>query len=98
MDHAPEQLAAAAKGGSGVGLAFFVGIAAGAAAGMLLAPQTGRESRTRLRQYLRKMRDQLRQLTNHAGEAVGEAVETTRRAAQTAMKTGERVAARHDGG
>ena len=56
-------------------LAFLSGAALGAVAALLLAPQTGRESREQLRGYARRAEDNLRDLAGHAGETLEEVVE-----------------------
>jgi len=55
---------------AGVLLAFLSGAALGAVAALLLAPQTGRESREQLRGYARRAEDNLRELAGQAGEAL----------------------------
>ncbi|HSF68273.1 MAG TPA: YtxH domain-containing protein [Nitrospiraceae bacterium] len=59
---------------AGVVLAFLSGAALGAVAALLLAPQTGRESREQLRGYARRTEGNLRDLASCAGEAVEEVV------------------------
>jgi len=56
-------------------LAFLGGAALGAVAALLLAPQTGRESREQLRGYARRAEDNLRDLASRAGDAVEGVVE-----------------------
>jgi gas vesicle protein len=56
-------------------LAFLGGAAIGAVAALLLAPQTGRESREQLRGYARRAEDNLRDMASRAGDAVEEVVE-----------------------
>lgn len=56
-------------------LALVAGAAIGAVAALLLAPQSGRESREQLRGYARRAGEQLREAAGQAGEAVEEAVE-----------------------
>lgn len=56
-------------------LAFVSGAALGAVAALLLAPQSGRESREQLRGYARRAEDNLRDLAGRAGEAFEEAVD-----------------------
>ncbi|ALA59822.1 conserved exported protein of unknown function [Nitrospira moscoviensis] len=51
-------------------LAFLSGAALGAVAALLLAPQSGRESREQLRGYARRAEDNLRELADRAGEAL----------------------------
>jgi gas vesicle protein len=65
------------RGGSGatVVLAFLSGAALGAVAALLLAPQTGRDSREQLRGYARRAEDKLRDLAGRAGDAFEEAVD-----------------------
>ncbi|HXX74354.1 MAG TPA: YtxH domain-containing protein [Nitrospiraceae bacterium] len=59
---------------AGVLLAFISGTALGAIAALLLAPQSGRESREQLRGYARRAEDNLRELAGRAGEVIEEAV------------------------
>jgi gas vesicle protein len=56
-------------------LVFLSGTALGAVAALLLAPQTGRESREQLRGYARRAEGNLRDLASRAGEAFEEVVE-----------------------
>jgi gas vesicle protein len=56
-------------------LAFLSGAALGAVAALLLAPQTGRESREQLRGYARRAEDNLRELAGQAGERFEEVVD-----------------------
>jgi gas vesicle protein len=56
-------------------LVFLSGAALGAVAALLLAPQTGRESREQLRGYARRAEDNLRDLAGRAGETLEEVVE-----------------------
>jgi gas vesicle protein len=56
-------------------LAFLGGVALGAVAGLLLAPQPGRESREQLRGYARRAEDNLRELAGRAGEVFKEAID-----------------------
>jgi len=60
---------------AGVLLAFLSGAALGAVAALLLAPQTGRESREQLRGYARRAEDNLRELAGQAGETLEGAIE-----------------------
>ena len=61
--------------GATVILAFLSGAALGAVAALLLAPQSGRESREQLRGYARRAEDNLRNLAGRASDAFEEAVE-----------------------
>ena len=56
-------------------LAFLSGTALGAVAALLLAPQSGRESREQLRGYARRAEDNLLDLAGRAGEAFEEVVD-----------------------
>ena len=56
-------------------LAFLGGAALGAVAALLLAPQSGRESREQLRGYARRAEDNLRDMADRAGEAFEEVVD-----------------------
>jgi gas vesicle protein len=60
---------------SAVVLAFLSGAALGAVAALLLAPQSGRESREQLRGYARRAEEDLRDLAGRAGEALEDALE-----------------------
>jgi len=60
---------------AGMLLAFLSGAAFGAVAALLLAPQSGRESRDQLRTYARRAEDNLRDLAGRAGEAFEEVVD-----------------------
>ena len=55
-------------------LVFLSGAALGAVAALLLAPQTGRESREQLRGYARRAEGNLRDLAGCAGETFEEIV------------------------
>ena len=56
-------------------LVFLSGAALGVVAALLLAPQTGRESREQLRGYARRAEGNLRDLAGRAGEAFEGVVE-----------------------
>ncbi|MEO8341214.1 MAG: YtxH domain-containing protein [Nitrospirota bacterium] len=60
---------------AGVFLAFLSGAALGGVAALLLAPQTGRESREQLRGHARRAEGDLRDLAGCVGETVEEVVE-----------------------
>lgn len=60
---------------SSVILAFLSGAAIGAAAALLLAPQSGRESREQLRRYAKETEENLRGFADRAGDSWGTAVE-----------------------
>lgn len=59
-------------------LALLSGAAVGVVAALLLAPQTGRESREQLRGYARRAEGNLCDLAGRAGEAFEEVVEEGR--------------------
>ena len=59
-------------------LAFLSGAAMGAVMGLLLAPQSGSESRDRLRGYARRAETDLRDLAGKAGEAFEDVVGQSR--------------------
>lgn len=61
-----------------VGLIFVIGGLAGAAAALLLAPQTGRQSREQLRRYTRDAKETFHELADKATEALGWAVDAGR--------------------
>ena len=61
-----------------VGLIFLIGGLAGAAAALLLAPQSGRESREQLRRYARRTEENFHEMADRANEALSRAAETGR--------------------
>jgi gas vesicle protein len=61
-----------------VGLAFVAGAIVGAAAALLLAPQSGRETREQLRGYARRGEEEVRELAGKAGDAFDQAMEKGR--------------------
>lgn len=63
---------------AGVVLAFLSGAALGAVAALLLAPQSGRESRERLRGYAGRAEEHLRDIAGQAGERFEEALDQGR--------------------
>lgn len=63
-------------------LAFLGGAAIGAVAALLLAPQSGRESREQLRGYARRTGEQIRELADKAEETWETAVEKGRQFVQ----------------
>jgi len=56
-------------------LAFLAGATAGAVAALLLAPQSGRDSRKQLRSYARRTEEGIRDLAERAGELWEDAVD-----------------------
>lgn len=56
-------------------LAFLSGAALGAVAALLLAPQSGRESREQLRGYARRAEDNLRDLAGQAGDVLDDVMD-----------------------
>ncbi|MDH5740361.1 MAG: YtxH domain-containing protein [Nitrospira sp.] len=56
-------------------LAFLSGAAMGAVAALLLAPQSGDESRNQLRRYARRAENDLRDLAGRAGEVFEDVVD-----------------------
>lgn len=56
-------------------LAFLSGAAMGAVAALLLAPQSGDESRDQLRRYARRAENDLRDLAGRAGEVFEDVVD-----------------------
>jgi gas vesicle protein len=56
-------------------LAFLSGAAMGAVSALLLAPQSGDESRDQIRKYARRAENDLRDLAGRAGEAFEEVVD-----------------------
>ena len=61
-----------------VGLAFVTGGLAGAAVALLLAPQSGRESREQLRGYARRAEGDVHELVNKATQVMDQAVDKGR--------------------
>jgi gas vesicle protein len=55
-------------------LAFLAGATAGAVAALLLAPQSGRDSRDQLRLYARRTEEGIRDLAERAGELWDDAI------------------------
>jgi gas vesicle protein len=58
-----------------VGLAFVTGGLAGAAVALLLAPQSGRESREQVRGYARRAEEQVHELADRATDLMDKAVD-----------------------
>lgn len=56
-------------------VAFLSGAALGAVAALLMAPQSGRESREQLRGYAKRAEEDFREFAGRAGEAFEEALE-----------------------
>jgi gas vesicle protein len=65
-----------------VGLAFVTGGLVGAAVALLLAPQSGRESREQLRGYARRAEETVHELADKATQALDQAVDKGREYAQ----------------
>lgn len=61
-----------------VGLAFVTGGLLGAAAALLLAPQSGRESQRQLRGYARRAEEGVHELADQASESVDQALDKGR--------------------
>ena len=61
-----------------VGLAFVTGGLAGAAVTLLLAPQSGRESREQVRGYARRVEDHVHELADKATQVLDQAVDKGR--------------------
>ena len=61
-----------------VGLAFVTGGLAGAAMALLLAPQSGRESREQVRGYARRAEDRVHELADTATRVLDQAVDKGR--------------------
>ena len=61
-----------------VGLAFVTGGLAGAAVALLLAPQSGRESRERVRGYARRAEAHVHELADKATQVLDQAVDKGR--------------------
>lgn len=58
-----------------MGLAFVTGGLAGAAVALLLAPQSGRESREQVREYARRAEEHVHELAEKATDLMGQAVD-----------------------
>lgn len=58
-----------------VGLAFVIGGLAGAAVALLLAPQSGRQSREQVRRYARRAEKQVHELADKATDVMDQAVD-----------------------
>jgi gas vesicle protein len=65
-----------------VGLIFLIGGLAGAAAALLLAPQSGRESREQLRRYARRTEENIHEMADRANDALGRAMQAGREVIQ----------------
>lgn len=63
------------SGSTGMMLAFVGGAALGAVAGILLAPQSGRESRARVREYVKTARDRFGALAKRAKATAEDAIQ-----------------------
>ena len=61
-----------------VGLAFGIGGVLGAAAALLLAPQSGRESQRQLRGYVRRAEEGVHELADKASEGMDQALDKGR--------------------
>jgi gas vesicle protein len=61
-----------------VGLAFVTGGLAGAAVALLLAPQSGRESREQVRGYARRAEEHVHELADKATQGLDQAVDKGR--------------------
>jgi gas vesicle protein len=61
-----------------VGLAFVTGGLAGTAVALLLAPQSGRESREQVRGYARRAEEHVHELTEKATQVLDQAVDKGR--------------------
>ena len=61
-----------------VGLAFVTGGLAGAAVALLLAPQSGRESREQVRGYARRAGERVQELADMATQVMDQAVDKGR--------------------
>ncbi len=74
------------NGGASASLmfAFCGGALVGTAAGLLLAPKTGRESRAQLKGYLQKTKDRVQNLAQHSAATI----EKTAEAAASENRTG----------
>jgi gas vesicle protein len=68
-------------------LAFLGGAAVGVVAALLLAPQSGEESRDQIRRYARKTGENLRDLAGKAEDTWGTAVEKGRQFVQEQKST-----------
>jgi gas vesicle protein len=79
------------RSGGGVGL-FVLGALVGAGLALLLAPQSGADTRDQMRRVARKWRRRAQALAEDGQELASELVETGREAVDDVMKTGRRAA------
>ena len=78
----------------GIMFAFLTGASLGVAAGLLLAPRTGKESREQLRDYWQKTREKVE---NAAREGAGMAREAVSKFRETATDAAEEIASSQRG-
>lgn len=79
------------RSGGGIGL-FVLGAVVGAGLALLLAPQSGADSREQLRRVALKWRRRAREMAEDGQELASELVETGREAVDDVVKTGRRAA------
>ena len=73
--------------GAGTALAFLLGVGAGIAAGLLFAPQGGRETRERLRGKAQEARAKMREGIEKEKNMVSDAIDSAKQAAQESKET-----------
>jgi gas vesicle protein len=79
------------ENGSGSGFAFLAGVLVGAAAGVLLAPQAGRDTRRRLQEYAQRGKEELDDMTHDTREQLREGAQRVREGAQRVVERGQQV-------
>jgi gas vesicle protein len=79
------------RSGGGIGL-FVLGAVVGAGLALLLAPQSGSDTREQMRSAARKWRHRAREMAEDGKELANELVETGREAVDDVVKTGRRAA------
>jgi len=78
-------------------IALAAGAALGAVAGILLAPASGRETRSRLLKKSEELRDQLTDLMDHGKELVDETVNAVKSATEQASSAANGMADKANG-
>jgi gas vesicle protein len=75
------------KSGSAAGLAFIVGAGAGIAAGMLLAPRKGEETRQQIKDRVQKARSKAQEVATEQKDMVEQRVDQAKDAVQLMKET-----------
>ena len=76
---------------TGNGFAFLSGLFVGAVAGVLLAPQAGRETRKRLQEYAQLGKEELEEITEGTRGHLHEGAERVREGAHRVIERGQNV-------